>query len=249
MLLLLLLEEVLELQQLLLELLLVEHVWGAPSGASLRQNTGGRRRHRLRGWRLSAQQPLSRGAAAAAAAHSFTEPIPPCLLLLLPPGVIASSSLWRRFPNPTSPNPLPPSPASRARSPPRSPPRRGRTGPGAAAPSLPRPAGTHGAARGVHRSSPAASIFPPGTITTCPAPLPGRTQAGGSSFGRAGGPGRPPQGSGSPPEPPLRSPQLATPPFLIPRTEAGVRSPVPREGWEGMDTICPGLGRGNGING
>lgn len=123
MVLLLLLEEVLELQQLLLELLLVEHVWGAPSKASLRQNTGGRGRHRLRGWRVSAQQPLSRGAAAAAA-HSFTEPIP-LFCLLLPPGVIASGSLWKRFPNSTSQNPLPPSPARGARSPSRSP-RRGR---------------------------------------------------------------------------------------------------------------------------
>lgn len=133
MVLLLLLEEVLELQQLLLELLLVEHVWEAPSEASLRQNTGGRGRHRLRGWRVSAQQPLSRGAAAAAA-HSFTEPIPPCCLLL-PPGVIASGSLWKRFPNPTSQNPLPPSPARGARRPSRSP-RRGRAGTRGRFPSL-----------------------------------------------------------------------------------------------------------------
>lgn len=96
---LLLLEEVLELQQLLLELLLVEHGWGAPSGASLTQNAAGRGRGKGRQRRGSAQQPWSRGAAAAA--HSFTEPIPPFLLLLLPPGVIASGSP-RRFPNPTS---------------------------------------------------------------------------------------------------------------------------------------------------
>ena len=80
---LLLLEEVLELQQLLLELLLVEHGWGAPSGASLTQNAAGRGRGKGRQRRGSAQQPWSRGAAAAA--HSFTEPIPPFLLLLFPP--------------------------------------------------------------------------------------------------------------------------------------------------------------------
>lgn len=80
----LLLEKVLELQQLLLELLLVEHVWGAPNGTSLRQNTGGRGRHRLRSWRVSARQPLSKRAAAAA--HSFTEPIPSASSSFLPPG-------------------------------------------------------------------------------------------------------------------------------------------------------------------
>lgn len=92
---LLLLEEVLELQQLLLELLLVEHGWGAPNGASLTRKAAVRGRRR----RGSAQRPWSGGAAAA---HSFTAPIPPFLLLLLPPGVIASGSPRRRFPNPTS---------------------------------------------------------------------------------------------------------------------------------------------------
>lgn len=239
---LLLLEEVLELQQLLLELLLVEHVWGAPSGASLRQNTGGRGRHRLRGWRLSAQQPLSRGAAAAAA-HSFTEPIPP------PPPPSPRGHRKQQpveeVSKPHLPKPAPTLPCQRsprpAPLPAAGPERAGGRGPFLPLPSLPLPAGTHGAARGLHRSPTAASIFPAGTTTTCPAPLPGRAQAG--------GPGGPRTARDSPPRSLLRSPQPPTPPFLTPRTEAGVGSPVPREGWEGMDTICPRLGRGNGING